>query len=179
METNEEIEKLLSIDSQEKKKAGRGIFKRTASRKGGCKGAVKTACDFMSLKEKRQYRKAGEINTYMYIPTLSELETMPIAEGRKKYAELRETYKAMDLRKEWKTGNYTITRLNKKFGWLINPETENSSVTSATIEFSDGLTISLNGEFDGKELQNRLLALGQVFTETTRYKLQLKILEIL
>ena len=69
-EEYEDVEKMFNNDSRYKKSVGRNISKR-ASRKGYCRGGVKTPSDFMSKKEKNKLN--SEVRVYNMYEKYNEI----------------------------------------------------------------------------------------------------------
>lgn len=90
------VEFILKQDSREKKRTGIGVYKR-ASRRGYCRGGVRTQSDFLSAKEKKSLN--GEVRVYsMYndlknLPSIEELRVMMKEKPEKAKIILTETKK--------------------------------------------------------------------------------------
>jgi hypothetical protein len=100
MQHRSEIEKVFLDDIREKKKAASGIHSRTGKR--GYVGKMLFATDFMSRKEKYNYRKAGRVmtsNMYDEIIQIADFEQLEQHEQRNRFQYWRSKYNNEEIKK--------------------------------------------------------------------------------
>jgi hypothetical protein len=115
IEMNEisEVEKMLISDIREKKKASSGVHHRTGKR--GHVGKMLTPVDFMSRKEKYNYRKGGKIlsyNLYDQILEREQFEELPFEERKTALTKWYNERPLKDIREGFKCSQQTI------YNWL-------------------------------------------------------------
>jgi hypothetical protein len=99
MQHRSEIEKAFYEDIREKKKAASGVHSRTGKR--GYVGKMLFATDFMSRKEKYNYRKAGRVmtsNMYDEIITIEDFEQLEQHEQRNRFQYWRSKYNNEEIK---------------------------------------------------------------------------------
>jgi hypothetical protein len=99
MQHRSEIEKAFYEDIREKKKAASGVHSRTGKR--GYVGKMLFATDFMSRKEKYNYRKAGRVmtsNMYDEILELKDFEELEQHEQRNRFQYWRSKYNNEEIK---------------------------------------------------------------------------------
>lgn len=206
MKYDEDIEKMLRIDSITKKKSGRGVFNR-ASRLGYCRGGIKFPSDFLSNKEKKQLN--GEVRCYsMYediknVPTKKELLRMNKEKALAILLEARKHHRQKELTKQIgvSTGSlyslydhfgvpYTkygdrIPKVEKKHSKGIElqvdtvNEVEELKTVQAPVEVkSQGFEIRLSGEYNKVELTNKLNSICTILDNSKKYVINIEVKEV-
>ena len=111
-----EIDKLFRDEVAEKKRAGRGIFSRVSTRKGGTNQALRTPYLYMSNREKRNLN--GEVEVFNMNEILKWNEFNALKEDRQ--LELMKHWRVKYLTKEIKEGlgvsNYVFYKTLKRLG---------------------------------------------------------------
>jgi hypothetical protein len=129
MKPYNEAEQVFMQDVREKKRAASGVHSKTGSR--GYVGKMLFPTDFMSRKEKYNYRKAGKCvttNLYDNILSIDEFNNMETHEQRNWMAYWRTKYSNKEIQKEMGVNNskyYSIV------GQLGLPKAERSPRSNA------------------------------------------------
>lgn len=214
----ENIEKMLRIDSLQKKRIGRGVYSR-ASRLGYIKGGVKTQYDYLTAKERKKLN--GEVRiSYMYenesqIPSIEEIKKMNFEKGQQTLKLLRSRFSNTVLRKKWEISNGGFYKLLDEFEIEMKPRSggrrkkeECVCNSPAQIKQGDGgksmeeilssimdegfkkitekikdntqnngFTISLNGKYGKKEIEERILGISSMLMDGSEYQINITIKE--
>lgn len=119
-----EVEQVIfKEDIRDKKKAGYGVFHR-ASRSRGFHGSMHTPVDLMTAKERKEYTKPGEVNTYYMdekdiksVKTIAEIEAMNPEAARDYLIRIKHFFTCKELREHWgyKSDYYLYSKLYTKF----------------------------------------------------------------
>jgi hypothetical protein len=201
----EDISKLFNMDVREKKRTGAGIYSRTGKR--GYVGTMRTATDFLSGKEKREYTKSSKVevtNMYDKLVPFNDFKLMD-NEGKKKFLEqYTKRYTVREIADQWNV------RYNRVYAYLTRfdipigkkdtaggkaprkattkkkAEEETLSLPAVIEKVMEeskvkefGLSIGFNGEFTGEELAKKLEKIELILDDDgTKYSIQLKIQEL-
>jgi len=176
-----EIEKLFFQDIAQKKQAGVGIYKKTGTR--GHVGSVRTPYDFMTNQEKRKLNGKVVISSvYDTIMSLKEFKKLDQEERTKtlKAYLFEKEFSRKQIAETWGISNSTLYHYINKAGLITSiarPE-KIESKQAIEEEVERGFNINLTGEFSGKEVQDRIIALGQILSEDKEYAITVQIKEL-
>lgn len=186
-----EFEKMFYQEVNEKKRIGIGVFNRASRR--GYTGTIINHYDRLSAKEKRALegvvRVYNERDDIKNIKAFDEIMAMTLEEGQKYINDVRERHTVLKLRKHWNVSSYTVyNKLYPKFKIETGkgnrtpdvkpkPVKENIVEKPEVLEVLGGFNIQLIGNFKGKELVNRILALSDLFEEDITYSIFLELKE--
>lgn len=179
-----EIEKLLELDNREKKKAGRGIFKRTASRRGGAKGGWRVPSTY-----DKNMQKPGEVTITMYLPTWDEMMSMDAAKQRETYLLLKREFSVKQLNAAWREAaalSYPADKLYRLYGSPLPSRKKGegggwrepgAELSERAPEFA-GMRINLKDKLSGEGVGDRLTNIGSILSKDTVYMVTVTIEEV-
>ncbi|MDT0150018.1 hypothetical protein Q9R38_26105 [Priestia aryabhattai] len=191
-----DIEKFLQEDAMEKRRTGNGVHYRGSKRGSG--KSMRFGYSLMNQYQQRKYRKASDVEVwnmndirenYEKFKALTKEQQIRFLEEETKTKTISEiadnwgvTYKnayarfnALNVKIVMK-GKHTKKRAGKGQKQMSNTVVE-PKVQSKIIP--DGFSISLNGEYDAKEVVQKLEKMGLILDdENKKYKIQLNISEV-
>ena len=197
-EEYEDVEKMFNNDSRYKKSVGRNISKR-ASRKGYCRGGVKTPSDFMSKKEKNKLN--SEVRVYNMYEKYNEISNCKADEIFSKSKEevkailtlMKSKHRCREICQAFGVSNGKLYSLYDDYGVeytkrpmvketiktnKITNEATNICVKEEEIKQSNGFKLEYNGVYTKEELSVRLLSLDSVTIDGYKYKVNITLEEV-
>lgn len=203
-----EIEYMLKLDNQTKRKIGSGVFHR-ASRKGFIRGGIKTQSDYLTKKEKKKLN-GDVIVSNMYselenVPSLEDLQAMDKKDASNIMKIIMNFHSKAKIAKHWKVSqsklyNFLVKvnlyeKIDGKYikidGNTAKPrnykkqpqkatETTPKDVTTqkATTEEPCGFKIEFNNTVGYEEAESRLLAFSTILNKDKKYIMRVVMTEI-
>lgn len=148
MQRFNEAEQAFHHEVREKKKAASGVHSKTGKR--GYVGKMMFPTDFMTRKEKYNYRKAGKVivtNLYDNILTLEEFAKLEADEQRNRLIHWRNNYSSKEVMKGLQIGSKAFYEIVEELDVpkaprrKAKPIRKNKKVTSKTAEKSEMLEL--------------------------------------
>jgi hypothetical protein len=183
----ENLEHMFNKEIQEKKSIGRGVFNR-ATRTGRI-GKVTMPTDRMSKKERKEYTKSSEVRCFKMTDIYMTWEEFNALPKEKKLQTVAGWLEGNTIGEIAQKLNVSGKKISPYFSALkrtgrINTMDQKSMTKVETPPVSvlnlklPPFLISLNGEYEGKAVIEKLLKLGQALDEPTRYSVKLEIVEV-
>lgn len=169
-----DIQAVFAEDVKDKKRTGAGIFKRTG--KKGYVGKMTTPYDLMSSKEKKQLNnQVVSYSMYDTIMPYDEFKMLSEQARAKTIGEYLKRFPRKKIAEVWGVQAYTVHDWVSKLGLSqsrrlkqIKPQQKEDE---EPVEKNEGFSIKLIGSFNGKEIQDRLVALAQILVEERPYSI--------
>lgn len=169
-----DIQAVFEEDVKDKKRTGAGIFKKTG--KKGYVGKMTTPYDLMTSQEKKQL--SNEVVSYSMYDTIMPYEDFKLLNEQariKTIGEYLKRFSRKEIADGWGVQAYTVHDWVSKLGLSqarrlkqIKPQQKEDEVP---VEKNEGFSIKLIGSFNGKEIQDRLVALAQILVEERPYNI--------
>ncbi len=181
----EDIDRIFTQDIIDKKKALSGL--RGRATRTGNKGPMKTPVDFLTGAEKKAYKKSGKVvKTSMYdtLMTNKEFEELTSEQKKKTIEEYRKKFSNLEIARALGFKPSTYYSRIKALGVELSTykektkiEKEGKEMKEKPTKSSGGLSISLEGTFSSKELEERLSSLGLILKEGAEFTVSISIKE--
>lgn len=188
-----EIEELLFEDTREKRMTSHGHSARSGRR---CSAkSMRTAVDVLRGSEKRKYRMAGKVERFIMYDTiiaLDKLEELPEEEKLERLTYWRSHYKNKEVAAGLEIEEWRVYELYKKYkvpSKVSRPSKVKEAVDTVkgsnkvevytpSIILPSGFRISIDKEFSGADLMDRLSKLSVFMEVDSKYRIKLAIEEI-
>ncbi|WP_366922111.1 helix-turn-helix domain-containing protein [Metallumcola ferriviriculae] len=169
-----EVQYIFEQDIKDKKRIGTGVFSKTG--KKGYVGKMRTPYDLMSAQEKRQLNtnKVVTYSVYDTIMSYDDFKTLDELERTRILAEYLKRFSRKKISEEWGVKPYSVNNWVSQLGLSQprqTPKTNSHRKEDEPAAGNEGFSIKLVGSFNGKEIQDRLMALAQILIDDRAYSI--------
>lgn len=184
-----EIERLLQEDIRHKKQAGRGVFHRSK----GSGRVGKSSMIFPSdIVRDRKYQKNGKLevfNVYENIIPYNEFKKYSPEDQKSMLEHWRKKYTNVEIGRNLGISPQRVSQLCTELGVQLKIKRKKENLEVVAVEAMttqqtniknsmEGIKLTMNGDYNGKDLEKRLLALAAVLAVAdTTFKVSLSIEE--
>ncbi len=176
-----DIQAIFDQDVKDKKRIGSGIYNKTG--KKGYVGKMRTPYDLMSAHERKQLNE--KVVSYSVYDTIMPYEDFKMLEKKARVRTLEEYIKRFsrkEIAEAWGVQTYSVHDWVSRLGLSSPKQTEKTNAQQkkdeGPVEKDEGFSIKLSGSFDGKEIQDRLVALAQILVEERPYDITFVVNEV-